>query len=301
MNTEEIILKLQNLDLKANPYNEAKELIKLLFNRFAVMSFTLHKGKEITRARPNKEGEVFKKVTDLSFKPQQYNEAYQRASTPVKTMFYGGCLPANNKDEEMSSARIIGLAEACLLFRTSNLDGEQTMTFGLWKVTNDIPLIALCYYEDFIQRSAHTDELFTQYQTGLGALNDEDQKRSIMITDFFAKEFAKDNITDPHDYLLSAIFTEVAIENGFAGVYYPSVRVDGRGFNVAITPEYTKRCLRLIAVMQSRLYKLGKKSHLDDETFTKVHPGQKNFTLNHMPSLQRLGSEKVYQLINLLN
>jgi len=74
---EEIINKLKELDLIKNPYDEAKELIRSLFERFAIMSFTLHKGKKVTRARPNDEDIRFKKVTDLSYKPQEYNTTYQ--------------------------------------------------------------------------------------------------------------------------------------------------------------------------------------------------------------------------------
>jgi len=297
MTNEEVLIKLQGLDLRTNPYTEAKDLIRLLFNRFAVMSFTLHKGKKVTRARPNEDGERFKKVNELSFKPQKFNTTYQRASTPTTTMFYAGCLPDTNRDNELSTARIIGLAEACPLLREASLDGEKTMTFGLWEVTRDIPLIALCYFEDFIQKSIHTKELNTVYKSNLIQLSEEDQQNSLIITDYFAKEFAKENITDHHDYLLSAVFTEVAMENGFAGVYYPSVRVDGKGFNVAINPKYTHNNLRLIAVMESKLYKLGKNSHLDDEAFTKINPGQKNFTLNQISLKHRLGKEQVYNFL----
>ena len=93
MNKQTIINRLEALDLSQYPYFEIKELIRDL-GKVGFIIFTLHPGKTITRARCD--GNL-KTVSDLSYKPQQYNKQCQRASTPMQTMFYGCIVPEEQK------------------------------------------------------------------------------------------------------------------------------------------------------------------------------------------------------------
>lgn len=81
MNKQTIINRLEALDLSQYPYFEIKELIREL-GKVGFIIFTLHPGKTITRARCD--GNL-KTVSDLSYKPRQYNKQCQRASTPMRT------------------------------------------------------------------------------------------------------------------------------------------------------------------------------------------------------------------------
>ena len=56
-----------------------------------------------------------------------------------------------------------------------------------------------------------------------------------------ANEFAKENINEDYDYMISAVFSEMATKNRVDGIIYPSVRVGGKGFNIAITPKATEK------------------------------------------------------------
>jgi len=91
----------------------------------------------ITRAL---EGVNYSK-SDLSYKPQNLNTKYQRASTPNKTMFYGAIV---HNDDELINTRAITLSECSKLAREGKESmGVERFTFGRWKVINDIELIAI--------------------------------------------------------------------------------------------------------------------------------------------------------------
>lgn len=73
MDKQTIINRLEALDLSQYPYFEIRELIRE-FGKVGFIIFTLHPGKTITRARCD--GNL-KTVSDLSYKPQQYNKQCQ--------------------------------------------------------------------------------------------------------------------------------------------------------------------------------------------------------------------------------
>ncbi len=94
--------KLSKLDLSTSSCDEAKSLIRQ-FGKIGTIIETLHEGKVIVRARPNYNGERFHKRSELSYRPQEYNKTFQRASTPNRTMFYGTSIPDMIQDGESLS------------------------------------------------------------------------------------------------------------------------------------------------------------------------------------------------------
>lgn len=269
--------KLKKLNLSKYPINEINEIMKE-FGKFAVVVTTLHKGKTIIRARPNESNETFKTVSEISYKPAKLNTDFQRASTPNTTMFYGCVVPDNIENEEFNNARVTATLEASKLYRQEIESGEEKITFSRWTVTKDIPLIAIVYHKDFINNSSHTNELHTAYQVFLEN-NPKETAKSNSVTEYLASEFAKKETPHDYDYLISALFTELVISQGFAGVYYPSVRAEGKGFNVAIHPEFVNNNMKAIVSGECTLYKNGKDVVLDNDTIIEISEGKTEFIM----------------------
>lgn len=95
--------KLKSSKLSEYPVDEIKKLLSD-FDTAGVIVMTLHKGKTIIRARPNEPDETFKTISEFSFKPSVFNKTYQRASTPLTTMFYGCVVPENIEKGELDNA-----------------------------------------------------------------------------------------------------------------------------------------------------------------------------------------------------
>lgn len=269
----ETIDKLRALKLSEYPVDEIKKLLSD-FGKVEVIVMTLHKGKTIMRARPNEPNETFKTISELSFKPSGFNKTYQRASTPLTTMFYGCVVPENIEKGELDNARVTAIFEASKLYRKGIENGEEKITFSRWTVTNDIPLIAIVYNQDFVKSSSHTNELYLAYQSFLQQNNPSDVLKSNAITEFLASEFAKSETPNDFDYLISALYSELVVQKGFAGVYYPSVRAEGKGFNVAIHPDFVESCMIPIVAGECSLYKKEKHIVLDNDTITEIDSGQ---------------------------
>ena len=257
MSVEITLDKLRALDFTKYPYTEVKELFWELGQVGFVIN-TLHATKVITRARP---GSGYTNKSDLSYKPQEYNDKCQRASTPNHTMFYGTIVEEGRLIED---TRLIAASECSALLRGGiNTSGIEKITFGRWQVLKDINLVSIVHQDIFsnVENNALLKELHGAYETFIKKSPDIEEKNNL-IARFFAEEYSKENITNDFDYFLSAVFSEfVAYDLSYDGVMYPSVQVGGQiGFNVAIKPEAVDNKMRLDIVGESTLYKNRDKS-----------------------------------------
>lgn len=299
MTIDEIIDGLKNLNLDEQPSNEIEELIKKV-GKIGYMLVTFHKGKSIMRARPNDEGQRFCHKNELSFKPQEYNKTYQRASTPNQTMFYATSLPDKIEPGELDNARIIGVVEAMPWLRDKTSSGYKKITFGRWYVQEDLNLISIIHKDTFYKESNYTRELVDAYNHFINQEDKEMIEKSLKFQHFLADEFSKE-IQTHTDYLISAIFTEIVTKNpNIDGVLYPSVRVLGKGFNVAIKPESCKK-IGLYVAGECSVYKHKDHTVVGNDCIVKLDGKTDNFVFeeieNHRTEcLQQLGVKTIDEL-----
>jgi len=294
--TDEILNELKSLNLSEYPVDKIKSLIKAL-GIFGQIKITLHEGKEIFRARPNNKGENFSKISDLSYVPSDRNKYYKRASTPNTTMFYGSLLPEGIETNDFAEARVICGFECIPFLRNKSLDGEQEITFGKWIVTDDITLLAIAHHKDFTSKKEYIEGMRANFEKFVKE-NPELEEKTIKILEYFSSEFAKESTDNEYDYLISALYTEIALSLGLDGVLYPSVRAAGEGFNVAIHPSVVDSSMVLESVGVCTFYKKGHKTAVDNETFAFIEEGKEIFTLNKVDSKYHAGREKMLEIIN---
>lgn len=289
------VSNLKELTLSSYPVKEIKSLLEK-FGVIGIIKIQLNEGKSIIRARPN-ENEPFNKISELSYKPAKYNTRYQRASTPNTTMFYGCIVPYIIVNGEPDNEKVTAIYEVSKLLRQGIIEGEEKITFSHWKVTKSIPLVAIVYHRDFSNKSSHTRELYYAYQEYLRN-NPNYRDNSKIVTEFIASEFAKNNITDDYDYLITALFTEMVLSMGLAGVYYPSVSVNGKGFNVAIDPHFVENNMEPVFAGECTLYKKGNCIVLDNDTICELNAEIKDFTFRPIESWLHQGREECYKILN---
>lgn len=284
MKIEEVIEKLKDLDLTTYPEKEIRDLFNNV-RHIASMVVTYHRGKPVMRARPNNDGQRFSLKKELSYKPQEFNKTFQRASTPYQTMFYATAVPDKVLPQELDNLRIIGIAETIPMMRDLKKSGYQKVSFGKWIVKENINLLAIIHKDSFYTESSFTKELVDNFNEFSKNVPKEIVEKSLLFQTFLAEEFGKEDIRDDYDYMISAIFSEIAIKNGYDGVFYPSVRVGGRGFNIAITPEATKK-LGLYVAGECSVYKLKDQTIVGNDAIVQLND-EDEFTLQNIPNHQK--------------
>lgn len=298
MDIKDVITKIKDLDLSTYPYAEIKDLL----NQVGVIGHivvTYNKGKIIMRARPNLKGERFKNSKELSFKPQHFNKTYQRASTPYNTVFYGCTLPDNPESE--INERIIGTVESMPWVRDRTTSGYKKITYGKWGVNESINLIGIFHKKDYYEQSNFTKELIKSHQSFIEEYEQNVIDDTLTFLDFLADEFSKENINHDYDYMVSAIFSELVSEKGFDGVIYPSVRTEGKGFNVALIPKASEK-LKLYAVGECSIYKMKDNTVVGNDFGIELNGNKRKFKLKALPQnhraecLEKLGVKKISDL-----
>lgn len=261
--TKQLLKVLGELDLKGYPSEKVKEAIKG-FRAYPLNVTEFHIGNVIYRIRPNSENKSFTKTSDLSYKPQEYNKTYQRASSPQATMFYGSIIPFENLNSEVDMARVIAATEASNLIRNKDsADGVEIVSFGKWRVLDTISLGTVVYSE--VERNVTPyAKGRAKYLVELLEKSPDIAEQGKLMMDFIASEFAKKEIRGDFDYIISALFTERIIEKGFDGVIYPSVRAEEKGMNVAIRPSVVDGKMRLEGVVECQVYKQGSEIIIED-------------------------------------
>jgi hypothetical protein len=301
MTTDDIIKDLKALDLSIYPSETIVKLLNAL-GKAAYVIVSYHKGKSIFRVRPNSKHQKFHYVSQLSYKPQEYNSTYQRASTPNRTMFYGCSVPDNPNRGELDNARVIAPFEAVKWLRDKTRKGYQKITYSRWIVKHDLQLVAIVFKESYYEQNSFTRELVDAYKEMIKAHNPEVIQNSMKIQDYLAEEFSKEDTDEDYQYLISALFTEMCVRRGYDGVFYPSVRSGGTGFNIAITPQATHK-LRLYAAGESSVYKLYDHTVIGNESILKYKRNRnkikyRRINAHRKECLQQLGLTSIAELIN---
>lgn len=272
----DIVTELKKLDLRDQPVNEIYEILNQI-GVIALMTTDYNSPKCIERAVCNSGDEVFSSVFRISYKPAQFNNTFQRASTPDNTMFYGSVIPENVSQDEISYARITGAYEVAEVLR-NNFDGENIVTFGKWYINETISLATIF---DPMQECKidYLCEVKESYLKSLSKESEEIQAKSLRYLKYLSSEFSKKvpNGQD-HEYLISAIYTDILVKQGYDGVLYPSVQAGGMGLCVAIHPNAVKKLI-LIAVLQAKVIKYQDSLFVKNEKSCRVEEGAINFNL----------------------
>lgn len=277
MSIDNLIDSLKNLDLSTYPEKEIRYLLQQI-GKISAIELTFHKGRQVMRARVNNNDSRYRKKTDLSYKPQQFNITYQRASTPNRTMFYASCLSENPNDNEIQSMRIPCILESIPEMRDNNSSFIKKITFGRWEVIDDLRLFPIILNETYYQNTIFLKEIADYYKKNNELFDQTLAEKSEKIQSFLANEFAKEEIREDYDYMISAIFSELKIENNYDGVFYPSVRTVGKGFNIAITPKATEK-LRLIFAGECTIYKHKMETSVRNNAIVRLNGNEEEFDM----------------------
>ncbi len=291
---DEIIRKLKELNLSNYPHKEVKDLLNLTGN-IGIIRTVYRPGQNIIRGRVNEKNASFQHVTELSYKPAHLNTTYYRASTPNKSMFYGAIIPEHRKPEEINQAYVTVSFEISKFLRDLEKSGKVKITFSKWEVIEPISVVSILFHKDYIEKTKMSEEVNKGFETFIKRYP-ELRDDTIKLNNFISGEFAKIEVNEDWKYLISAIYSEIIVENGFDGVLYPSVQMDGKGFNIALTPDCIDNKLSPTLMAEVTIYKKEKKMILDWELICQLEANQTE--LKFIPDRLKIGEEMCLNVLN---
>lgn len=257
-----IIATIESTDFSQVSYNKlVTALTSLQFVPFVTAK--LKKGHTIERARINRPDEIFTSESQISYRTDYPNiKTYGRANVPNFSLFYGAF-----ESDVIKHPRFMSILETSEIFR--NLEKNEVenadfvMTVGKWRIKEDIEIVEMVFDEKTIKNSADIKRSYEFHLNKLTQELPEHKEQFEIILRFFSKHFAKKEINSHFDYMISAGYTDMAINwRNHKGLTYPSVKTDYQGHNVVLTPFVVDKFLELEIVAMYRVQKNGKKSFI---------------------------------------
>ena len=143
-NISTIISELKGLDLKFRPEKEIIELFRSIGTTVNI-NYDIGINSILLKARPNNDYPRFTEIKDLSIKPAKDNADYQRASTPLKTMFYAVYMPNCSTQNELDIMRATCVYESIPKIRITDKSYHDKITFGHWINKEKLNLLAIMH------------------------------------------------------------------------------------------------------------------------------------------------------------
>ena len=252
-----IISELKNANFSAVSYNKLINKLKD-FKFIPFPTAKLNVGFHIERGRINEPNQIFTSEKELSYRTDYENiKSYGRANVPHDSLFYGAI-----ESDVIKHPRMINLLETSQIFR--NLHKEKVdkadffMTVGKWRIKEEMEIVEVVFDEHSIQNSEDVRKSYEYHLEKLKAELPDYVDQFSYILKFFSNEFAKKEINSNTDYMISAAYTDLALNyRGFPGLKYPSVKSDYAGHNVVLKPTVVDKFLELEIAAMFRVIKEG--------------------------------------------
>jgi hypothetical protein len=212
----------------------------------------------IYRARPitNSDNRPHNKISEISYIPDDELhkiKKFGRANKPGESMFYGALNYATACTESVCKGNVF------------EHDDSIMLTVGVWKFETPLKLVQLPLSEHFFA-AFYKMVNFKSEKINIAEIQSINQKLKNEVGNnidfeklmFFADCFAKWNIKNDYEYMLSNYFVdrvlnripEFPLEEDIDGIIYPSVALSYQEKNIVLKPEVVKNKLRFLDAMQ---------------------------------------------------
>lgn len=245
--------KLLQLNLSSCSDNEVRNLLAYFIeNGIPAIQYKLPQHSIITRMR---EGTEHYTCNQLSYKPVECCDSYQRATLPNESMFYG----VITNDEDLESARIVTIAECSSMCRNRKDRGVEYFTCSQWLTKRKLNLLG--FFSDYSFEECKNNKIISQikpyFDDIISKLPHKDE--NLQVIRFLSEQFFKPvDEYNSYKYKISANLVSIIriLFPNIDGIIYPSGRVGGQfGVNIALFPHVADTSIYFFRKAKLGLYK----------------------------------------------
>ncbi len=297
MSPEQLLKKLK--EASSNIHKASYDRILQYFNYLDIshlLGIRIPEEFSIFRARIA-EADEFNTAQQISYNRNPIK--FGRASRPGFPLFYGSIATQQNEEPLVTN-----FAELLEISPYLSTEGKIDLVVGRWDINEEIYAILMIFNPEYLSNIPHFHKLYKKYHKLI--INKSLQNyRSYKVLEFISSEYAKPSYNDDNNYKISAAFFEEVIKRSIYevdSIIYPSVKCEGKNFNIALIPKAVDKYLTLTKVAKIRLY--YKNSYvINDYLMTcDVESGIDHFSLQPItdPKYHR-GEEKCLEILNKLS
>ncbi|MDR1680010.1 MAG: hypothetical protein LBR81_09605 [Prevotellaceae bacterium] len=250
--------KLNILDIYTEPVKELYDIFHSVpENEHLVLSFTLAKNNKIIRLRINEQDKLFFNKSELSYPPNEFVLSYGRTNLPKHSMFYGSVFPNSYDQEKDPNLRMVVAAEVSAMLRNTSSEGIEKQTYSVWITKDDLKLIALPFSSKYENPCKAIEDIQNHWNSLISKFGVSQEAKD--LAKFMSNEIAKE-VSNHKEYFIIAnyIYYLLYINNEtkkYDGIIYPTVPLQGAGFNIALKSEIVDAKLQFIQAGEGHMIK----------------------------------------------
>jgi hypothetical protein len=231
---DQAISYLKSVDLNAVDYGDVKKRTDTLVS-FGIAANLIPKGQQsIYRGRVvDSINSIHKRVRNISYPPKSKGPiTYNRASTNKYQIFYGA-VHGNIALQQLGA--LTTMIEVGSIMDDDNTADLEYVTVGRWSIERTLPIAVVGIHSTLAEAHPSVPDMKSGY---LELIENDPQfhQTYLKIQQFVSSEFSKKvSKNNTHEYKISAAYGEGIFELGFAALIFPSVKAEGKVFNIALS------------------------------------------------------------------
>ncbi|MGE8424606.1 MAG: hypothetical protein ACN6PI_17340 [Sphingobacterium siyangense] len=234
MTIEQVDLALAELDA-INPNDEfAYEKALTAFTKMQsvpVIDLSMDKPIDFFRARRDNDDIFFKKIDEIGVTPDKFIAYFGRCNRPYQSKFYSS---------ENRPTSYMEIAESILYDR--NVGDITFITIGQWRSNRAFRFIIVTSPDPEKRISEFDKHCGEKFDKIINKYPAERRDATIKVYEYLFEKFRKDAKKDPHTYLITAAYSNLAMSQmeDIAAICYPSVPFQQQGLNFAFNKTFVK-------------------------------------------------------------
>ncbi len=247
---------LKSFDLKTVSYDDVRRQTDVLVMTGFFGAELPNHHYPIYRAVPTNPEKVQKHISEISYAPIDKQPQFNRASSNKHQIFYGAVMPEAKKLDEITAAiEVSGITSDSFAD-----DKDVYLAIGQWFTKVDImPIAILGIHSKLAENNKDAIVMRKVFGEIVEKFRHEGGDAADLAAKYMSDEFEKKvGEGENWNYKITAAYGDKLFESGFGVITYPSVKAEGKAFNIAIHKDVVDKGLYINVAVISRLMKRNK-------------------------------------------
>jgi hypothetical protein len=159
--------------------------------------------------------------------------------------------------------QVTAMIEVGSSMRDDILESEEYIQIGKWSVNKGFNLAVVGNHSDLVANNQFAKNLKKVHADLVASLGDRGEAIDI-VAEFMSHEFSKKvNEDEKWKYKISAAYGDGLFDSGIDAIQFPSVKSEGRCFNIALHSALVDSSLSIDVAAITRLRKIDKQIFVD--------------------------------------
>ncbi len=253
------INQLKSIDLKSAEYLDIRQHTDVLVRAGFLGAIFPENILPIYRGRVVDPNKVYHNVEQISYPPKNdsLELSFNRLSTNRHQVFYGALMP-----QEARFDQITAMIEVGSIMKEDFNQDEEYIQIGKWVAKEKFPIAIVGLHSQMASLNPDVQTMKKNHTELIQSFIEGEVVE--MVAEFMSHEFSKKvEKENEWEYKISAAYGDGLFDAGIKAIQFPSVKAEGRSFNVALHKDLVDHAIEIEVAAITRLRKINKEIIVD--------------------------------------